>query len=151
MFEDWYNTTPLDGQIILRVHVGVNLDNAFWNGRDVEFGDGDESAYPSISIDIVGHEIGHGVTEKASELLYFNQWGAINEAFSDMMGETAEAYLLKADWVVGNDVTKYGESPLRFFEDPTDDHKSISEVDEFTDKIDVHHGSGVYTTGFSFF
>ncbi|PVD26388.1 hypothetical protein C0Q70_14062 [Pomacea canaliculata] len=148
MFEDWYDTTPLDGQIILRVHVGVNLSNAFWNGRETQFGDGDESMHPLVSIDIAGHEIGHGVTEQSSGLLYFNQWGAINEAFSDMMGEASEAYLWKADWVAGFDIIKKGQSPLRFFENPTADNRSISHVDNFTDDLDVHLGSGVYNRVF---
>ncbi|XP_025106082.1 uncharacterized protein LOC112571349 [Pomacea canaliculata] len=144
MFEDWYNTSPLDGQITIRVHVGVNYSNALWSGREILFGDGDENFHPYVSIESVAHEIGHGVTEKASNLLYYNQWGAINEAFSDMMGETSEAYLSKADWIVASEITKKGYPPVRYFENPSADNHSISHVDNFTDDLSVHYGSGVY-------
>ncbi|XP_025105683.1 uncharacterized protein LOC112571088 [Pomacea canaliculata] len=148
MFEDWYNTTPLDGQIIIRVHVGVNLSNAFWTGRECLLGDGGEKFHPLVTLDVTGHEIAHGVTEQSSSLYYFNQWGAINEAFSDITGETCEAYLWKADWVIGFDFAKKRYPPLRYLEYPWADNHSISHVDNFTDDLDVHYGSGVYNRVF---
>ncbi|PVD26385.1 hypothetical protein C0Q70_14059 [Pomacea canaliculata] len=111
-------------------------------------GDGDEKIHPLVSIDVVGHEVGHGVTEKSSSLLYYNQWGAINEAFSDMMGETSEAYLSRPDWLVGFDITKEGYPPRRYFENPSADNHSISHVDNFTDDLNAHYGSGVYNRVF---
>ncbi|XP_025105705.1 uncharacterized protein LOC112571109 [Pomacea canaliculata] len=144
MFEDWYNTTPLDEQITIRVHVGVNLAESFWTGQEVLLGDGNDTLHPLVSIESIAHEIGHAITEYSSNLLYFNQWGAINEAFSDMMGETAEAYLSRTDWLVGFTTVKNGQPPLRYFENPSADNHSISHVDNFTDNLNVHYGSGVY-------
>lgn len=59
-----------------------NYDNAFWDGRQMVYGDG----YPN-ALDVVGHEFTHGITERMSNLLYYYQSGAINEAISDVMGE----------------------------------------------------------------
>ena len=95
----------------------------------------------------MGHEIGHGVTERYSNLYYFHQWGGINEAFSDMAGETAEAYMREADWVMGIDVSK-SEKPLRYFDDPSKDNRSISHVDDYEDFMDPHLSSGAYNRVF---
>ena len=95
----------------------------------------------------MGHEIGHGVTERYSNLYYFNQFGGINEAFSDMAGETAEAYMREADWVMGLDVSK-SEYPLRYFDDPSKDNRSISHVDDYEDSMDPHLSSGAYNRVF---
>ena len=148
MFEDWYGTSPLDDTIVLRVHYGVNDDNAYWYNGECIFGDGDGvKSYPFVSMDIVGHEIGHGVTEQNSNLLYGFQSGAVNEAFSDMTGETAEAYLDTPDWVIGNDLF-VGRNPLRYLDHPEKDGWSISHADDYTDFMDVHLTSGVYNRAF---
>ena len=147
MYADWYNITPLGDTMTFRVHFGVNFTNAFWNGYECQYGDGGEMFHPLISIDIVGHEVAHGVTEKSSNLYYFQQWGGINEAFSDMAGETAEAYLDEADWLMGVDVSKH-RTPLRFFENPEVDNSSIAHADNFTDFMDPHYSSGVYNRVF---
>ena len=149
MYEDWYNMAPLADTMTFRVHVGTNFSEAMWNGAEFMFGDGDGVYYyPLVSLDIIGHEIGHAVTEKNSHLYYFGQWGGINEAFSDMAGETAEAYLDEADWVVGVDITYRGVPPLRFFKNPETDNMSISHVDDYTESLDPHLGSGVYNRVF---
>ena len=149
MFEDWYNMSPIGDTITMRVHYGTNFSGAFWNGIDCAFGDGDSVRYhPLVSLDIVGHEIGHGVTEKNSDLYYYEQWGGIDEAFSDMTGETAEAYLDKADWVAGIDITRKGIPPKRFYENPENDNVSISHVQNYTAFLDPHYGSGIYNRVF---
>ena len=149
MYEDWYNMTPLGDRMTFRVHFGANFSNALWNGFECAFGDGGYTyMYPLVSLDVVGHEVGHGITEKNSELYYYEQWGGINEAFSDMAGETAEAYLDEADWVMGVDITYKGAPPLRFFENPETDNMSISHVDNYTAFLNPHFGSGVYNRVF---
>ena len=138
MFEDWYGTSALDDPIVLRVHYGFNQVNAWWNGRECVFGDGNGvEFYPFVSMDIVAHEIAHGVTEQNSNLLYRYQSGAVNEAFSDMTGETAEAYLDTPDWVIGNDLT-VGRNPFRYLDDPEKDNRSISHTDDYTSSMNVH-------------
>ncbi|XP_076442960.1 virulence metalloprotease-like [Babylonia areolata] len=147
MYQDWYQTSPLGDVITFRVHYGVNVSNAFWNGYECQYGDGGESFYPMVSLDVTSHEIAHGLTERNSNLYYFQQWGGINEAFSDMAGETAEAYLNEADWLMGIDVSKQ-HTPLRYFQHPELDNSSISHVDNYTDFLDPHFGSGVYNRVF---
>ena len=71
------------------VHYGKNLDNAFWNGSFVHFGDGGKTFYPTVGLDISSHEISHGFTQQHSGLIYKGQSGGLNESFSDMAGEAA--------------------------------------------------------------
>ncbi|MGO5076067.1 M4 family metallopeptidase [Clostridium sporogenes] len=72
------------------VHVGKNYNNAFWYGPydSMFFGDGDGVRFSSLarSLDVVGHELSHGVTDKESKLVYSNESGALNESFSDILG-----------------------------------------------------------------
>ncbi|XP_052827947.1 hemagglutinin/proteinase-like [Octopus bimaculoides] len=140
---EWYNTSILNKQATLRVHFGENYENAFWNGKYCSFGDGYTNFYPFTDADIVGHELAHGFTYQHSELLYFDESGSMNEAFSDMTGEVNEAYIDKTDWLVGFNIIK-DEEALRFMADPSLDNKSISHVDNFTKQMDPHHGSGIY-------
>ncbi|CAM3508374.1 M4 family metallopeptidase [Parendozoicomonas haliclonae] len=99
MFQNWYNTPVLaqsNGtakQLLVLVNVGQNYENAFWDGTYLAFGDGANSYYPLVSVSLVGHELSHAFTDSHSDLLYANQSGAINEAFSDMAAIAAEYYL----------------------------------------------------------
>lgn len=90
------------------VHFGRNYDNAFWNGEQMVFGDGDSDLFNrfTISLDVIGHELTHGVTEDEARLQYYNQPGALNESISDVFGSLVKQYLLKqtadeADWLIG--------------------------------------------------
>jgi len=80
--------------------VNVPINNAFWNQGVITLGSLDAWAE---SLDFVGHEMAHGVTERTAGLIYRNQSGALNEAFSDVFGEAAEAYHRGlADWQIGS-------------------------------------------------
>ena len=143
MFEEWLGEQPLKDKIVLRVHYDDGMENAFWNGDNCTFGDGGSIFYPLTSLDVVGHEIGHGVTEQNSNLEYWNEAGGVNEAFSDIMGEASEAYLLKSDWFVGEELAK--EMPyLREFEMPENDNYSISKAKDMSESVDPHFSSGVF-------
>ncbi len=97
------------------VHYDKSYDNAFWDGEQMVYGDGDEDL-PSterlfnrftISLDIIGHELTHGVTQYEANLDYQNQPGALNEAVSDIFGSLVRQYKLKqtaaeADWIIGD-------------------------------------------------
>lgn len=74
------------------VHVGSGYANAFWDGRYLVYGDGDGALFGALSgaQDVVSHELGHAVTECTSALLYENEPGALNEAFSDILATVAE-------------------------------------------------------------
>ncbi|MCC2617235.1 M4 family metallopeptidase [Aestuariibacter halophilus] len=148
LFQDWYSVKPLSFQLLMRVHYSNNYDNAFWNGQSMTFGDGASAFYPLVSLDVVAHEVAHGVTDQNSDLVYRGQSGGINEAFSDMAGEAAEFYLRGAnDWYIGADITKTRVA-LRYFQDPTADGRSIKHVDQYYEGLDVHYSSGIFNHAF---
>lgn len=98
------NGLPLNGH----VHFGVDYDNAFWDGQRMVFGDGDGELFNrfTISLDVIGHELTHGVTQYESRLEYFGQPGALNEHLSDVFGSLVKQHLLdqtaeEADWLIG--------------------------------------------------
>jgi Zn-dependent metalloprotease len=95
---------PLKGY----VHYGDAYDNAFWDGQEMVFGDGDGRLFNrfTIAVDIMGHELAHGVTEDEAQLVYFRQAGALNEHYSDVAGSLVKQYQLnqradEADWLIG--------------------------------------------------
>ncbi|KAJ8308174.1 hypothetical protein KUTeg_013048 [Tegillarca granosa] len=142
MFREWFGSTPLREKVIIRVHYGSNMENAFWDGETTSFGDGQSTFYPLTSADVVGHEIGHGVTEQASGLVYHGESGGLNEAFSDILGEATEKYFKNNDMKVGDDIKK--EGIFRDFRDPEIDGSSVGHVEDFHDSMDPHYSSGVY-------
>ncbi|XP_071116906.1 uncharacterized protein [Haliotis cracherodii] len=150
LFEDWYNTKPLNiQQSWLLVHYGNMIDNAYWNGGKMLFGDGSQDeSYPQVGPDVIGHELGHAISEQHSELEYSGQSGGIDEAFSDIAGEVIEAYVRKTDWLVGFYLSKSNTKALRYFEDPTRDGNSIKEAKYFESDMDVHFSSGVFNHAF---
>ncbi|WP_030021959.1 M4 family metallopeptidase [Streptomyces monomycini] len=90
------------------VHYGENYDNAFWDGQRMVFGDGDNDLFLdfTIPVDVIGHELTHGVTQHTANLDYFGQSGALNESMSDVFGALIKQYALgqnasQADWLIG--------------------------------------------------
>ncbi|NOQ13401.1 MAG: hypothetical protein GQ583_02815 [Methyloprofundus sp.] len=101
------------GSLFGIVRVGQNFDNAFWDGERMYFGDG---APYAAALDIVAHEVSHGITQRSSNLIYQGQSGALNEAFSDIFGEMVEARTYGNDWVLGAILLPEG---LRNLRDPS--------------------------------
>ncbi len=98
------NGLPLDAT----VHYERDYNNAFWNGEQMVFGDGDGEIFLdfTIPIDVIGHELSHGVTQYTANLTYFGQPGALNESMSDVFGALIKQYTLgqtaaEADWLIG--------------------------------------------------
>ena len=90
------------------VHYEKDYDNAFWNGQQMVFGDGDGVLFTHFtnSVDVIGHELTHGVTGSEANLTYSGQSGALNESISDVFGSLVKQYTLKqtadqADWLIG--------------------------------------------------
>jgi Zn-dependent metalloprotease len=92
------------------VHYGQQYDNAFWNGQQMVFGDGDGQYFNrfTIAIDVMGHELTHGVTGHQANLVYHDQPGALNESISDCFGSMVKQYhaspqqtAANADWLIG--------------------------------------------------
>ncbi len=106
-----YARDSINGQglpLTAYVHYGSKYDNAFWDGSEMVFGDGDGDLFNrfTISVDVIGHELTHGVTEDEAGLVYSNQSGALNESISDVFGSLVKQYSLKqtadqADWLIG--------------------------------------------------
>ena len=90
------------------VHYSRNYDNAFWNGSQMVYGDGDGEIFQRFtkSIDVIGHELTHGVTQFTANLEYQDQPGALNESISDVFGYLVKQRVLnqtaeQADWLIG--------------------------------------------------
>ncbi len=153
MYHDWYGVEALkksDGtpmQLIMRVHYGDGYENAYWDGKQMTFGDGDTMMYPLVSLGVGGHEVSHGFTEQHSGLEYYGQSGGMNEAFSDMAAQAAEYYSIgKVSWQIGPEIMKEdsGYEALRYMDKPSRDGRSIDSADEYYGGLDVHYSSGVY-------
>ena len=91
LYWDVYQRNSVDGRglrLDSTVHYQQNYDNAFWNGQQMVYGDGDGQIFNrfTLAVDVIGHELTHGVTQYTSNLNYSNQSGALNEAFSDVFG-----------------------------------------------------------------
>ena len=111
MYHDVFERTSIDDKgmcINSTVHYEEKYDNAFWDGRQMVYGDGDGKLFNrfTISIDVIGHELTHGVTEHEAGLAYSNQSGALNESMSDVFGSLVKQRALNqtaagADWLIG--------------------------------------------------
>jgi Zn-dependent metalloprotease len=146
------------------VHFGVRYNNAFWNSQQMVFGDGDGRLFNrfTIAVDIIGHELGHGVTEDEAGLAYLFQPGALNESMSDVFGslvkqsrqkETADA----ADWLIGEGLLADGvqgvalrsmKAPGTAYDDPVlGKDPQPAHMDDFVrtyeDNGGVHINSGI--------
>jgi vibriolysin len=158
MYRDWYNTSPLTNKLHLRVHYSNGYENAFWDGQTMTFGDGASRFHPLVSLDVTAHEVSHGFTEQNSGLIYREQSGGMNEAFSDMAGEAAEYWFVQKygrpftrnmpDDEVGADIFKQTGAALRYMCDPPKDGRSIGHVRDYQTGMDVHYSSGVYNKVF---
>ncbi|KTD23976.1 zinc metalloprotease ProA [Legionella maceachernii] len=153
MYRDWYDIEVLSKkgnsmQIVMRVHYGEGYDNAYWDGRQMTFGDGDlTSMYPLVSLGIGAHEISHGFTEQHSNLQYTGHSGGLNESFSDMAAQAAEFYSTgKNTWLIGAEIMKKGSGieALRYMDKPSRDGQSIDSAEQYYEALDVHYSSGVY-------
>jgi Zn-dependent metalloprotease len=106
--------------MVANVNFGVEYDNAFWDGAEMVFGNGDNVIFKDFTndVDVPGHELTHGVTQYTAALLYTDQSGALNEAFSDVFGACIDQYAHHLDageynWLIGEDVMAdglYGEA-----------------------------------------
>ncbi len=148
MYNAYMGQNPLTIKLLMKVHYKTSYENAFWDGTAMYFGDGASTFYPLVSLDVASHEISHGFTEQNSNLTYSGMSGGMNEAFSDMAGETAEYYDRGSnDWLVGEEIFK-GSGALRYMCNPTQDGGSIDNAADYTSSMDVHYTSGVYNKAF---
>ena len=142
-------------KMVANVHYGTNYNNAFWNGTRITFGDGNGTTFsPLVSMDVVAHEITHGLTQKTAGLIYSKESGALNESFSDIFGTMVEYYAgLHPDFLIGEDCYTPGTSgdALRSMVNPT----LYGDPDHYTNRYTgtgdnggVHTNSGIPNNAF---
>ncbi len=137
------------------VHYSSGYVNAFWDGQRMTYGDGDGVNYgPLVSLDIVGHEITHGVTTFSANLVYSYESGALNESFSDIFGEAIENFSTGSNnWQMGTDIGIGRSGAIRSMNNP----KAFGDPDTYlgtnwhtapSDNGGVHINSGVQNKWF---
>jgi Zn-dependent metalloprotease len=150
---NWLSLDGHDTATYIAAHVNTAYDNAYYSDtcRCMFIGDG--SSFNSLgSIDVIGHEMGHGVTAATSNLTYAGESGGLNESSSDINGEAVEAYargggkgdsipLTGNDWVLGKEISKTG-TPLRWMYRPSKDGSSPDAWSSSIKRLDVHYSSG---------
>ena len=120
LFHDVFARNSIDGRGHLlesTVHYQNSYDNAFWDGQQMVYGDGDEDLPDedrifnrfTLSVDVIGHELTHGMIQNGSRLTYWGQSGALNESFADVFGILVRQYRDKepakaSDWLIGKEV-----------------------------------------------
>jgi len=130
LLADVFSYTSVDGHaapVTATVHHGDRYANAFWDGRQLVFGDGDGAVFGSFTtpIEVLGHEYAHGVTQFTAGLAYEDQPGALNESVSDVFGSMVKQRVLgqtvdEADWLIGDGLLRPGVqgTALRSMKEP---------------------------------
>ncbi len=158
MHKNVLNWSSLDGNntaTYIAVHVNTAYDNAYYSDscKCMFIGDGGSYFNNLGSIDVIGHEMGHGITAATSNLTYRGESGGLNESASDIAGEAVEAYARAGgtgatlpvpsgnDWMMGKEISKSGQ-PLRWMYKPSKDGKSPDAWKSTIKRLDVHYSSG---------
>jgi Zn-dependent metalloprotease len=149
----WQSLDGHNTATYIAAHVNTAYDNAYYSDtcRCMFIGDGN-MFYSLGSIDVIGHEMGHGVTAATSNLTYSGESGGLNESSSDINGEAVEAYARAGgtgetlpacgnDWVLGKEISKSG-TPLRWMYKPSKDGSSPDAWSASLKRLDVHYSSG---------
>lgn len=151
------------------VHYDQDYDNAFWDGRQMVYGDGDKVIFDRFTkcLDVVGHELTHGVTAATAGLNYQGQTGALNESMSDVFGSLVKQMTLgqtadTADWLIGaglfmpgihGDALRSMKAPGTAYDDPQlgkdpQPADMAHYVDTTDDSGGVHINSGIPNRAF---
>jgi hypothetical protein len=172
MYAEVYDRDSYDdagATVVATVHYQRGYDNAFWNGEQLVFGDGDGKIFDRFTkpVDVLGHELTHAVTEHTAGLVYEGQSGALNESVSDVFAACLKQRLLgqdaaEGDWLIGAGLflpgvqgralrdmahpgTAYDDPVLG--KDPQPDHMD-GYVDTTDDHGGVHINSGIPNRAF---
>ncbi len=149
----WQSLDGHNTATYIAVHVNTAYDNAYYSDTCACMFIGDGSSFTSLgSIDVIGHEMGHGVTAATSDLVYSGESGGLNESSSDIGGEVVEAYARAGgkgeaipaggnDWMLGTEISRDG-IPLRWMYRPSKDGSSPDAWSTSLRRLDVHYSSG---------
>jgi bacillolysin len=130
-FKNKFNRNSIDGEggnILAFIKIaesdGSSMENAFWNGAAMWYGNGGATFRPlARGLDVGGHEMTHGVIEKTANLEYQDESGALNESFADVFA----ALIDRSDWKIGEDVMQPGANPSGALRDLQDPHNGVSQ------------------------
>jgi Zn-dependent metalloprotease len=166
-FATIHRRSLIDGRglrLVSTVHYGRHFSNAQWDGRQVIFGDGDGRLFNrfTASLEVIGHELAHGVTQYTAALDYSGQPGALNEHFSDVFGVLIRQWTLRqrarrADWLIGaallakhvhGDAVRSMKAPGAAYDDPVlgrdpQPRHMRDYADDPSDHGGVHVNSGI--------
>jgi Zn-dependent metalloprotease len=149
--------------LVSSVHYSVRYNNAFWNGGQMVYGDGDGDIFVDFTHadDVIAHELTHGVTQYSAGLGYSNQAGGLNESVSDVFGSMfrlwrAAQTVTGADWLIGGDILGPGAKMrgftcLRDLANPAATHclsPQPMHFDQYRDGMDPHDSSGIANHAF---
>ncbi|QRN96199.1 M4 family metallopeptidase [Archangium violaceum] len=152
---DSYNNAG--ATLISTVHYSSNYVNAYWDGTQMVYGDGNgtDSIALGLDLDVTVHELTHAVTDSESDLVYSGESGGLNESMSDIFAGVCESW--SRNWAVDADVFKIGEDiwtpatagdALRYMDDPAKDGVSLDSYADYAGQ-DVHYSSGISNLVFS--
>lgn len=149
-YRDLFGRSSLDGagmELISTVHYGVAFDNAFWDGSQMVYGDGSGRIFQvgglTRAIDVIAHELTHGITEFTAGLVYSKQSGALNESFSDVFGSLVKQHSLnqsaaEANWLIGEGILVPGlGAALRNMANPGTSHSGDRQPGHMDDYVDL--------------
>lgn len=172
MFAEGFSRDSYDGAgapVTITVHYGQDYDNAFWDGKQLVFGDGDGTIFERFtkSADVLAHEFGHAVTEHTAALAYQDQSGALNESVSDVFAACFKQHLAgesaaEGDWLIGEGIFVPGiharalrdmAAPGTAYDDPTlGADPQVGHMDDYIDTSEdnggVHLNSGIPNRAF---
>jgi vibriolysin len=143
--------------LVSTVHHRVNYVNAFWNGTQMVYGDGDGVTASNLAgaLDVTAHEMTHAVTDVESDLIYSGESGGMNESISDIFGAVCEWHskgkVVDANtWLIGEDVwtPDIPGDALRYMHNPKLDGVSLDHYGEYSSGVDVHYSSGISNLAF---
>ncbi|MFC0132287.1 peptidase M4 family protein [Massilia eurypsychrophila] len=149
----WLSLDGHNTSTYIAVHVNTAYDNAYYSDTCKCMFIGDGSFFTNLgSIDVIGHEMGHGVTAATSNLIYSGESGGLNESSSDITGDVVESYARAGgtgasipnagnDWQTGKEISRTG-TPLRWMYKPSKDGSSPDAWSISLKNLDVHYSSG---------
>jgi bacillolysin len=136
-----------------RTGAALQMDNAFWNGEFIGYGNGKDVFRPlAAGLDVAGHEMTHGVIENTANLVYQGQSGALNESMADVFAVLIDRQ--DGDFVLGEDIMKNGKPFLRSLSDPNKGDQPAHMNERYTGTEDnggVHINSGIPNKAFYLF
>ena len=129
-YKNTFNRNSINGAggtIVSLINVaddgGVGMDNAYWNGEAMFYGNGSTYFTPlAKSLDVAGHEMTHGVVQATANLVYQSQSGAMNESFADIFG----AMIDRSNWKIGEDVVRAQYFPSGALRDLSNPHNGAA-------------------------